>query len=114
MKVIASSIAGTRGGTAVDLIRQISGPKYPAEGIERILKKYFGDALLRDALTNVEIPAYALEGPNTETLDTHALLNNTHVFLNNYSHMWGLVHMWEAARATSAAPTYFPPFRIPI
>jgi hypothetical protein len=82
-------------------IRSLAGPKYRADPLERVLHRYFGDAVLIEALTNVLIPAYSLERPG-------------HVMLNTYGDGLPHVHMWEVARATSAAPTYFPPYRIPL
>jgi predicted acylesterase/phospholipase RssA len=76
--------------------------KYAARGIDDVLGRYFGEAKLSAALTNVMVPAYDIEercrywfksrkakaDPNDDTL------------------------MADAARATSAAPTYFPPAHV--
>jgi patatin-like phospholipase/acyl hydrolase len=35
--------------------------KYPSAGLEQVLHDYFGEARLRDALTDVFVPAYAIE-----------------------------------------------------
>jgi hypothetical protein len=78
-------------------------PKYRADDIEKILKDYFGDLLLGDALTKVVIPTYLLEGKGVKS----------HFFLDSYSDSAVFIYMREAARATSAAPTYFPPYQIP-
>lgn len=36
--------------------------KYPARGMKRVLRSYFGDFLLSEALTNVLIPSYDMRG----------------------------------------------------
>ena len=88
-------------------IRQIFGPKYRPEGLEQVLTNYFGNTLLSDALTNVVIPTYALDDPDTAK-------GRKHIFLTNDDELSSFIYMREAARAASAAPTYFPPFRIPV
>jgi predicted acylesterase/phospholipase RssA len=75
------------------------GVRYPAGPIEAVLEDRFGDTMLSKALTEVVVPSYDLSGPapfffkrrygrDDPTLD---------------------VKMAVAARATSAAPTYFEP-----
>ena len=39
----------------------LNGPKYGCSGIEGVLKQYFGDARLKDALTDVLITAYEID-----------------------------------------------------
>jgi patatin-like phospholipase/acyl hydrolase len=80
--------------------RALLGPQYSPDGIEEVLKSYFGKAYLFDALTNVIIPAYEIE-------------DRMHVFFSTYDKNFFPYYMWEVARAASAAPTYFPPFRVP-
>jgi uncharacterized protein len=86
----------------------IAGPKYAAEPLESILREYFGTARLSDALAPVLVTSYdtaaatpyffksyrerTADGPGAPLPDDHLL--------------------WQAARATSAAPTFFPPFRL--
>jgi patatin-like phospholipase/acyl hydrolase len=73
--------------------------KYPADGLEAALSKYFGDARLRDALTPVLVTAYELERRKPFFFRSgRAAANPIYDF-----------PMREAARATSAAPTYFEP-----
>jgi uncharacterized protein len=81
-------------------VRQLWGPKYSHQGIEDVLKNYFGDTYFSDALTNVVIPTYAIE-------------LRRHVFFSTYTMPISPFYMWEVARSASAAPTYFPPFRVP-
>jgi patatin-like phospholipase/acyl hydrolase len=73
--------------------------KYPADGLEAALSKYFGDARLRDALTPVLVTAYELERRKPFFFRSRrAAADPIYDF-----------PMREAARATSAAPTYFEP-----
>lgn len=78
---------------------KVWGPKYGARPIEKILQRIFEDTPLRELSLPVIIP----------TLD----------FTNNKPKVWdnlkgnvdGWQRVWEVARMTSAAPTYFPPFK---
>jgi uncharacterized protein len=81
------------------VFRQIWGPKYSADGIEAVLQKKFGDTYVYEALTQVLIPTYDIE-------------TRSHVFFTTYGLPDSMPFMWEVARAASAAPTFFPPFRI--
>jgi len=82
----------------------LAGPKYPADGIESILRDYFGTTRIREALTPVLVTSY----------DTAAA---SPYFFKSYRAMSDLqpagdYPMWQAARATSAAPTFFPPLSL--
>lgn len=73
--------------------------KYPAEGIEGVLQRYFGDTRLQEALTEVLVTAYDLEQRDAFFYRRRRARENA-----RYD-----VPMRVAARATSAAPTYFEP-----
>lgn len=76
-------------------------PKYPARPIESTLKKYIGEtAELRDALTEVVACAYSLRArwPRVELFSRQAARSRPG---SNFK-------MWEVARASCAAPGYFP------
>jgi hypothetical protein len=81
-------------------IRGIARPKYPPDGLERVLAAKFGDVRVEDALTSVMVTSYALE------------TRQHFVFSSETDN--ALFYMRDAARATSAAPTYFAPFRFRI
>src|SRR5207247_5826328 len=73
--------------------------KYPADGLEAALLRYFGDARLRDALGPVLVTSYELERRKPFFFRSRrAAADAVYDF-----------RMREAARATSAAPTYFEP-----
>ncbi len=83
----------------VDAIMQ---EKYDASALEGLLERYLGRAVLSDALTNLLITAYDIEarralflvgGPDLGQGDSDFFFK-------------------DAARATSAAPTYFEPERV--
>jgi len=83
--------------------RQLVGPKYPARGRERVLSDKLGDARLKDALTDVIITAYDIERRSPVFFRSAlAKRSGDHDFLAR-----------DVALATSAAPTYFPPVRLP-
>lgn len=80
------------------------GEKYPTDGIEKVLDKYFGRARLKEALTEVLIPSYELERRLPFFFKSRdAKLNRSYDF-----------PMKQVARATAAAPTYFEPFKLEI
>jgi len=67
---------------------------YDKEGIESVLQKYFRDVRMGDSLCRVMTTAY----------DT---FNRETVFMKSWHTTWETVPCAKAARATSAAPTYF-------
>ncbi len=82
----------------------LADQKYPAEGIESVLAEYFGDARLKDSLTDVLVPAYEIERHIPFFFkSSNALKNPAYDFA-----------IRDVARATSAAPTYFEPHLIPV
>jgi patatin-like phospholipase/acyl hydrolase len=73
--------------------------KYKATGIDKVLARYFGDTPISKALTDVMVPAYDIEERCRYWFKSRkARLDESDD-----------VAMADAARATSAAPTYFPP-----
>ncbi|HET9440715.1 MAG TPA: patatin-like phospholipase family protein [Longimicrobiales bacterium] len=75
---------------------------YDHRPLNRILQEYFGGALpMRSALKPVMVSTY----------DLH---NRKPRFLKSFNPEHYALPMWLAARATSAAPTYFEPADIPI
>ena len=83
-------------------VQAVAGPKYSADGVETTLQRYFGDVRLKDALKPVVIPSYDIEKQTPIFFKSErARANADSDFL-----------MREVARATSAAPTYFPPEKI--
>ncbi len=76
--------------------------RYPEDGIETVLQKYFGTTRLKDALVNVLITSYEIEIRMPWLFRSDRAKQNP-----NFD-----FPMWQVARATSAAPTYFEPERI--
>jgi patatin-like phospholipase/acyl hydrolase len=77
--------------------------KYPASGIEQVLHEYLGESLLSKSVTELLITAYDLERRKPKffrTKDAQRDPSKDHP-------------LWMVARATSAAPTYFEPFKLP-
>jgi len=77
--------------------------KYPATGIEQVLLEYFGDSRLGDAATDVLIPSYEIER-SFPFFFRSAIARER----SDYD-----FPAREVARATSAAPTYFEPMKLP-
>ncbi len=78
--------------------------KYSSGGIESLLKKYLGTSRLSDCLTHILIPSYELGLRRPFFFKSWHAQNK-----NERKHDF---YMWQVARATSAAPTYFEPFRL--
>jgi hypothetical protein len=70
--------------------------KYDDDELERGLQTYLGDTTLGEAKVDVMVTAYDLQSRST-------------VFFKSWRDEWRDVRMADAARATSAAPTYFEP-----
>jgi patatin-like phospholipase/acyl hydrolase len=77
--------------------------KYSVAGIEAVLADYFGDARLRDAVTDVLVTSYEIE----RSFPFFFKSSNARERMD-YDFPARLV-----ARATSAAPTYFEPMKLP-
>lgn len=75
-------------------LRKIASTKYPETGIESMLDQWFGDSRLGEATVPTLIMSYDL-------------FAGAPVILKSYEDRSFLVK--DAGRATSAAPTYFPP-----
>lgn len=75
--------------------------KYPADSIEKLLKEYFKDVKLNQLLKPCLITSYNINKRSTHFFTQHdACCDEAY----NY-------RVWEVARSTSAAPTYFEPAR---
>ncbi len=76
--------------------------RYSQEGIEEVLHKYFGKHELKDVVTDVLITSYDLETRRPFFFKSMKAKNDP-----DRNHP-----AWIAARATSAAPTYFEPIKL--
>lgn len=75
---------------------------YAAEGIESVLKQYFGNSRLKDCSPHVIISAYEIERRRPFFFKSTKAKENA---ADDYP-------LWQIARSTSAAPTYFEPSKI--
>ncbi|HEX5690911.1 MAG TPA: CBASS cGAMP-activated phospholipase [Roseiflexaceae bacterium] len=76
--------------------------KYASGGIEQVLEKYFGNAMLNEVLTDVLISSYEIEQRFPFFFKSSKAKR-----MPNYD-----FPMKKVARATSAAPTYFEPLKL--
>lgn len=74
----------------------INDPRYKPDVLENRLQEKLGKATLDQGLSKVVITAYDIE-------------SRAALFMSNADPENSKFRFWEAARATSAAPTYFPP-----
>lgn len=85
---------------AISYIRSaITGPKYDAGPLERVLREFFGSCKLSDSHIPLLLPCYDIERREAHFAKSwRALRNPDDDFLT-----------WEYLRAATAAPTYFSP-----
>lgn len=76
--------------------------KWPSKGINEVLGRYFGETRISEAMAEVLVTAYDIERRKP------FLFKRRHA-QSRADHDW---KMAQAARATSAAPTYFEPARL--
>jgi patatin-like phospholipase/acyl hydrolase len=93
------------GPRALTSVRRVFAAKYRPDGLERALKRIFGERLLGESRIPLVVPSYNLGENSVYLFKTphHERLKRDH-----------RVPMWAVGMATSAAPTYFPAFRLPL
>lgn len=84
------------------MLRQVIDEKHPHEPLEGVLQTYFGDVTLAEALKPAIIPAYDVERACPR------------FFKTRHTERDGKIPMWQVARATTAAPTFFESFRLDV
>ncbi len=73
----------------------LSAPRYSPKGLERVLKRVFGERTLADVSPRAMAIAY----------DT---ITRNPMFFKSYKPQHADIPLWEVCRAATAAPTYFP------
>ncbi|MEO4048029.1 patatin-like phospholipase family protein [Pseudomonas sp. CAU 1711] len=79
----------------------ITDEKYSHEGLETVLEEYFGDDRLGQLSPNIVVTAYDLHQRDP-------------LFLKSWNTAHRDIRVRDAARATSAAPTYFEPLPLQV
>ncbi len=80
----------------------VDHPLYSAQGIQNVAHEYIGESLMKDAKTNVLITAVDVTDPQKPM----------NADITNLEEKYALMAMMDVARATSAAPIYFPQAQI--
>ena len=82
----------------LEVLDGITRPSYDPVGYENLLKEYFADAKLSEAITELAVPSIELEDMNMHIFTrANARKSSSHD-----------VEVRELIRAATAAPTYFP------
>ena len=82
--------------------KQVVRPKYSPDSLQAALEQFFQDTEFQTALTPLLISSYDLQGQIPFFFKSHRIASDP-------TFNWKLT---EIARATSAAPTFFPPFHL--
>ncbi|MGH9733081.1 MAG: patatin-like phospholipase family protein [Candidatus Acidiferrales bacterium] len=88
--------------TFITPIKNFGRPKYSPDALQSTLVEFFGDTQFSTALSPLLISSYDLQGQIPFFFKSHRIAENP-----NYN--WPVVSI---ARATSAAPTFFPPLQL--
>lgn len=81
-------------------IISLKKPRFSSEGLSKLLREHFEHLKITDCLRPLFIPTYDLES------NTAILFKSRHSFLTSLKN----AEIYDVCRATSAAPTYFPPY----
>lgn len=82
-------------------VGRVADEKYPSDGLKTVLGDYFGDVPLGEVRTDTIISSYDLQ-------------NREPFFFKSWQEPDDAVLARRAARATSAAPTFFEPARVQV
>ena len=82
--------------------KEVFLPKYSPDGLEGVLEKFFGDTEFNTAFTPLLVSSYDLQKQVPFFFKSHRIAKDP-------SFNWPVR---QIARATSAAPTFFPPFHL--
>ena len=82
--------------------KEVLFPKYSPDGLEKVLTEFFQATEFRTALTPLLVSSYDLQSQLPFFFKSHRIASEAH-------YNWPVASI---ARATSAAPTYFPPLHL--
>ena len=82
--------------------KEVLFPKYSPDGLEKVLAEFFQATEFRTALTPLLVSSYDLQSQLPFFFKSHRIASDAH-------YNWPVASI---ARATSAAPTYFPPLHL--
>ncbi|MDR2157891.1 MAG: patatin-like phospholipase family protein [Holosporaceae bacterium] len=107
----AATIFDKRGGVIFNPIVRLFSSKYSHKGISRVLMDKFGDMRLSESINDLLLTSYNLSYPQYESGD---FFFKTHMTENNSRFQKTPIdfHMRDVLCCTTAAPTFFPPFRL--
>lgn len=95
------SLPGVGALSALGSLRQVVDEKHDHRPLEGVLKKYYGDTTLTQAVKPVIIPSYDVESASPRFFISRREADRQ-------------IPMWKVARATTAAPTFFEAFPLEI
>jgi patatin-like phospholipase/acyl hydrolase len=86
----------------LEIVDELAGPKYSPDGLQEVLEEFFGDTEFKSAFTPLLVSSYDLQSQLPFFFKSHMISSKP-------DYNWPIC---DIARATSAAPTYFPPFHL--
>lgn len=101
-KELAAKIFPKSAWRSIRTLGGLIGSKWSAKPAEEFLQKYFGDLKMRDTVRDVVITSMDTKSQTLFPFSTYVAKKSN---LYNF-------YMWQAGRATSAAPTFFKAFEL--
>lgn len=86
----------------LEALEELARPKYSPAGLETVLEEFFGETEFKSALTPLLVSSYDLQSQMPFFFKSHRIAADP-------GWNWPVR---QIARATSAAPTFFPPFHL--
>lgn len=87
----------------IESVGGLLGPKYTGDYLKQLIDEITGDALYKDQLRDIIVPSYNITKPKPKFFTREKELSKVNKTALKVS---------EVVLATSAAPTYFPPYEL--
>lgn len=85
-------------GYRIRTLGGLRGPRFPSTGLSHVLREYFKDHWISEAMTNILIPAFSLDTGREKYFRSDRA----------QQHLSEDYFVFDAVKASASAPTYFP------